>query len=86
MLIVCLMVVFLILEVPRLYLNITLFDTFKGDLDNDNIAWNKVKTEIEEQTTKCYKADLQEYMSKTLSTVEISNISTCIEIMDRYFF
>ncbi|CAC5376250.1 unnamed protein product [Mytilus coruscus] len=51
----CVMVVFLLSEVPRLYINVSLFNTYRSDLDKENIALNKVRTEIYRQSLSCGK-------------------------------
>lgn len=52
-LILCVMIVFLLSEVPRIYINATLFDTYRSDIEKTDIAFYKVRQEIEKKLSPC---------------------------------
>ncbi|VDI63750.1 Hypothetical predicted protein [Mytilus galloprovincialis] len=71
-LIVCVMIVFLLSEIPRLSLNASVFHTFRSDVDKDNMALYRVGKEVEIKSFSCLtgiaktlveKAKVQQNMS-----------------------
>ncbi|VDI30004.1 Hypothetical predicted protein [Mytilus galloprovincialis] len=54
-LVLCVLVVFLVTEVPRLYLNGNLIGTYWFQSDDKNVVWLKVSTEIERDQNTCFQ-------------------------------
>ncbi|CAC5401370.1 unnamed protein product [Mytilus coruscus] len=52
-LIVCVMIVFLLAELPRIYVSSTLFSTYRSNLDTQNVALQKTKTELSQRFAAC---------------------------------
>ncbi|CAC5413935.1 unnamed protein product [Mytilus coruscus] len=52
-LILCVMIVFLLAELPRIYVSSTLFSTYRSNLDMDNAALHKTKTELSQRFAVC---------------------------------
>ncbi|VDI49048.1 Hypothetical predicted protein [Mytilus galloprovincialis] len=72
-LVLSVMVVFLLSEVPRLYINSTIFFTYRTDLDkNENIAFDKMKSVF---NTK--KAMVCNYHNNEEAQLNISNYNSC---------
>ncbi|CAC5423014.1 unnamed protein product [Mytilus coruscus] len=73
-LIVTVMIVFILSEIPRLVLNTSVITTFASDLGRENIAWNKVKEEIEKESTVCFKRAEFSVLMTILSDLKVSDI------------
>ncbi|CAG2185289.1 unnamed protein product [Mytilus edulis] len=54
-LVICVLVIFLVTEVPRLYLNGNLIGTYWSQSDDKNVVWLKVSTEIERDQNTCFQ-------------------------------
>ncbi|CAC5426244.1 unnamed protein product [Mytilus coruscus] len=52
-LILCVMIIFLLSEVPRIYINVTLVSTYNPSSEKGDIASNKLKTEVRKRTSSC---------------------------------
>ncbi|CAG2207467.1 unnamed protein product [Mytilus edulis] len=73
LLVLSVMVVFLLSEVPRLYINSTIFFTYRTDLEkNENIAFDKMRTVI---NTK--KAMACNYHNNEKAQLNIPNYKSC---------
>ncbi|CAC5424304.1 unnamed protein product [Mytilus coruscus] len=64
-LVLCVLVVFLVTEVPRLYLNGNIIGTYWFQSDDKNVVWLKVSKEIERDQNTCF----QEIDTKGIKTV-----------------
>ncbi|VDI23512.1 Hypothetical predicted protein [Mytilus galloprovincialis] len=71
-LIVCVMIIFLLAELPRSYVSSTIFSTYRSNLEMDNIALHKTNIEWSQRLTEC------------LNNIPNLNISdeTCISDFD----
>lgn len=80
----CVMVVFLLSEVPRLYINVSLFKTYRSDTDKVDIALNKVKTEIYRQSLSCGKGLSENLISEAQQRekAKFTKDWTCISGLD----
>ncbi|VDI19560.1 Hypothetical predicted protein [Mytilus galloprovincialis] len=52
-LIVCVMIVFLLAELPRIYVSSTIFSTYRSNLETMNVALQKTKTELSHRFAAC---------------------------------
>lgn len=66
-LIVCVLIVFVLSEIPRLYLYGRVFTAYKDDIDEDNIAWKKAKAEIDSRSKCCLRTKQKQFMTKIQS-------------------
>ncbi|VDI13564.1 Hypothetical predicted protein [Mytilus galloprovincialis] len=57
-LIVCVMIVFFFTECPRLYINSTLFNTYRSNLDMQNVAIQKLSNENNQKDSVCFEDSL----------------------------
>ncbi|CAG2249199.1 unnamed protein product [Mytilus edulis] len=73
-LIVTVMIVFILSEIPRLVLNTSVITTYASDLGKENIAWNKVKDEIEKESTVCFKRAEDSVLTTILSDLKFCDI------------
>ncbi|CAC5391333.1 unnamed protein product [Mytilus coruscus] len=76
-LILCVLVVFLVTEVPRLYLNGNIIGTYWTQSDDKNVVWQKVSNEIERDQNTCFQE---------IDMKEIKNISTMRGSYETIFF
>ncbi|CAG2228537.1 unnamed protein product [Mytilus edulis] len=53
-LIVCVMIVFSLAELPRIYVSSTLFSTYRSTLDTKSIVLHKTKTELSQRFETCF--------------------------------
>lgn len=62
-LVMCVMIVFLVTEVPRIYLNTKLFTTFSSDIGKKDIIWNRINKNVEKQlnTFECIRNSLNSW-------------------------
>lgn len=85
LLVVIVMIVFLLSEVPRIYLNTIIFDTYRSDSNQENIASYKVYTEIQNTMTVCFENLENKYVSELNINREMSTcarVSTDPEIQE----
>ncbi|CAC5424303.1 unnamed protein product [Mytilus coruscus] len=68
-LVLCVLVVFLVTEVPRLYLNGNIIRTYWNQSDDKNVVWQKVSNEIERDQNTCFQEMDTKEIKKT-STLE----------------
>ncbi|CAG2240882.1 unnamed protein product [Mytilus edulis] len=74
-LVVCVLVVFLVTEVPRLYLNGNIIGTYWSQSDDKNVVWLKVSTEIER--------DINQNMC--FQNIDTKGIQTVSQLLGDYF-
>lgn len=78
-LIICVMMVFLLSEVPRIYINSVIFKTFRSDLDRKNIAEYKVKRQLEPNMIACFGNIFDETKQDTIVMFNITEDDTCTD-------
>lgn len=76
------MTVFLLSEIPRLYINTIIFKTYHSDLADKNIAWSKVRQEIHKKSSECYRDVEDNFLMKLKSDFNFSETG-CFNASDR---
>ncbi|CAC5371930.1 unnamed protein product [Mytilus coruscus] len=81
-LILCIVVVFLLSEIPRLLINITVFNTYKSDMNKEDIVWKKVKYEISDKSMKCLDRRQLRFVQKVNSDLNLNISMSCQSDID----
>ncbi|VDI09434.1 Hypothetical predicted protein [Mytilus galloprovincialis] len=71
---VILMVVFLLSEIPRVYINTALFNTFKSNIGQKDVVWNQIKTTMERDSLLCFDYETEKFRKSTELTFNYSII------------
>lgn len=81
-LILCIVVVFLLSEIPRLLINVTVFNTYKSDMNKEDIVWKKVKYEIRDKSMKCLDNLQFRFVQKVNSDLNLNLSMSCQSDID----
>lgn len=71
-LIVCVLIVFVLSEIPRLYVYGRVFLVYQTNVQKDNIAWKKAKTEIDSRSKCCLKTKQGRFLSQIQSDLDLT--------------